>query len=93
MLNEKSTLPKAENPVKEVADGSVEFENVDFAYSQKSDTGVLSGINLKINLGDTVGVIGATGSGKTSLVSLIPRLYDGENHDNSRIHNKADARH
>lgn len=76
VLNEKSTLPKAENPVKEVADGSVEFENVDFAYSQKSDTGVLSGINLKINLGDTVGVIGATGSGKTSLVSLIPRLYD-----------------
>ncbi len=76
VLNEKSTLPKAENPVKEVADGSVEFENVDFAYSQKSDTGVLSGINLKINSGDTVGVIGATGSGKTSLVSLIPRLYD-----------------
>ena len=76
VLNEKSTLPKAENPVKEVADGSVEFENVDFAYSQKSDTNVLSGINLKINSGETVGVIGATGSGKTSLVSLIPRLYD-----------------
>lgn len=76
VLNEKSTLPKAENPVKEVVDGSVEFENVDFAYSQKSDINVLSGINLKINSGETVGVIGATGSGKTSLVSLIPRLYD-----------------
>ncbi|MDE6505390.1 MAG: ABC transporter ATP-binding protein, partial [Clostridia bacterium] len=66
VLNEKSTLPKAENPVTEVADGSIEFENVDFAYSQKSDVCVLSGINLKINSGETVGVIGATGSGKTS---------------------------
>ena len=76
VLNEKTTLPKPEQPVYEVKDGSVEFKNVNFAYSQKSDVNVLSGINLSINAGDTVGIIGATGSGKTSLVSLIPRLYD-----------------
>jgi len=79
VLNEKTTLPKPENPLYEVADGSVEFENVDFVYSQKSDDKVLTDINLKINAGETVGVIGATGSGKTSLVSLIPRLYDVAN--------------
>jgi len=76
VLNEKTTLPKPENPVFEVKDGSVEFDGVDFAYSQKSDVSVLTDINLKIKSGETVGVIGATGSGKTSLVSLIPRLYD-----------------
>lgn len=76
VLNERTTLPKAENPIFEVKDGSIEFENVSFAYSQKSDVSVLSGINLKIEPGETVGIIGATGSGKTSLVSLIPRLYD-----------------
>lgn len=76
VLNEKTTLPKPQEPVYELADGSIEFEDVDFAYSQKSDLNVLSNINLKINSGETVGIIGATGSGKTSLVSLIPRLYD-----------------
>lgn len=76
VLNEKTTLPKPENPVYEVKDGSVEFENVDFAYSQKADEKVLAEINLKIAAGEMVGIIGATGSGKTSLVSLIPRLYD-----------------
>ncbi len=76
VLNEKTTLPKPENPVFEVEDGSVDFENVSFAYSQKSEVCVLQDINLHINAGETVGIIGATGSGKTSLVSLIPRLYD-----------------
>ncbi len=76
ILNEKTTLPKPVNPVYEIKDGSIEFENVNFAYSQKSDVNVLSDVNLKIDSGETVGVIGATGSGKTSLVSLIPRLYD-----------------
>ena len=76
VLNEKTTLPKPENPVFEIKDGSVEFENVQFAYSGKSDVKILDGINLKIAAGETVGIIGATGSGKTSLVSLIPRLYD-----------------
>lgn len=76
VLNEKTTLPKPETPVTEIKDGSIDFENVSFAYSQKSEVNVLSGINLHIAAGETVGIIGATGSGKTSLVSLIPRLYD-----------------
>jgi ATP-binding cassette subfamily B protein len=79
VLNEKTTLPKPESPVTEVKDGSIEFENVDFCYSQKADVKVLSNINLKIKEGETVGIIGATGSGKSSLVSLIPRLYDVAN--------------
>lgn len=76
VLNEKTTLPKPENPLFEIKDGSVDFENVNFAYSQKSEVCVLQDINIHINAGETVGIIGATGSGKTSLVSLIPRLYD-----------------
>ncbi len=76
VLNEKTTLPKPETPVTEFKDGSIDFENVSFAYSQKSEVNVLSEINLHIAAGETVGIIGATGSGKTSLVSLIPRLYD-----------------
>ncbi|MDE7300606.1 MAG: ABC transporter ATP-binding protein/permease [Clostridia bacterium] len=76
VLNETTTLPKALNPVKEVADGSIEFDDVDFFYSQKADVAVLKDVTLKINSGETIGIIGATGSGKTSLVSLIPRLYD-----------------
>lgn len=76
VLEERTTLPKAGEPVTRIKDGSVTFENVDFAYSQKSDVRVLTGVNLNICAGETVGIIGATGSGKTSLVSLIPRLYD-----------------
>lgn len=76
VLNEKTTLPKPENPVTEVADGSVVFENVNFAYANEADEAVLEGINVYIKSGETVGIIGATGSGKTSLVSLVPRLYD-----------------
>lgn len=76
VLNERTTLPKATAPVTQIKDGSVTFENVDFAYSQKADVCVLTGVNLNICAGETVGIIGATGSGKTSLVSLIPRLYD-----------------
>lgn len=76
VLEERTTLPKAGEPVTRIKDGSVTFENVDFAYSQKSDVRVLTGVNLSICAGETVGIIGATGSGKTSLVSLIPRLYD-----------------
>ncbi len=76
VLNEKTTLPKAQNPVTEIASGDIVFENVDFAYTQKADVKVLKNINVNIKQGETVGIIGATGSGKTSLVSLIPRLYD-----------------
>lgn len=78
VLNEHTTLPKAEAPVTSLADGSVIFDDVDFCYSQKADLMVLQDISLRIESGETVGIIGATGSGKTSLVSLIPRLYDAE---------------
>lgn len=76
VLNEHTTLPKPSEPVCEVADGSIDFDDVDFFYSQKADVAVLKDITVHINSGETVGIIGATGSGKTSLVSLIPRLYD-----------------
>lgn len=76
VLNEKPTLSRPEQPITEVKNGSIDFENVAFAYSQKSDKTVLTDINLHIAEGETIGIIGATGSGKTSLVSLIPRLYD-----------------
>lgn len=76
VLNEKTTLPKAVSPVTEVKDGSIDFNDVDFVYSQKADVPVLKDVTVHINAGETVGIIGATGSGKTSFVSLIPRLYD-----------------
>ena len=76
VLEEKTTLPKPANPVYEVADGSIDFDNVSMSYRQKADVAVLSDINLHIKSGETIGIIGATGSGKSSLVSLIPRLYD-----------------
>ncbi len=76
VLNERTTLPKSQAPVFTVADGSVDFENVNFSYMQKADEKVLENIYVHIRSGETVGIIGATGSGKTSLVSLIPRLYD-----------------
>lgn len=76
VLEEKSTLSSPENAVKEVADGSVVFENVSFKYSEKAAKNALEGINLEIKSGETVGLIGGTGSAKTSLVQLIPRLYD-----------------
>ncbi|MGN0803851.1 MAG: ABC transporter ATP-binding protein [Candidatus Coproplasma sp.] len=78
VLNERTTLPKATNPVTEILDGSIDFSDVDFCYSQKADLDVLQDITFHISSGETVGIIGATGSGKTSLVSLIPRLYDAE---------------
>ena len=76
VLDEKSTLSNPVNPVKEVENGNIDFENVMFSYSNNAEEPVLSGIDLHISAGETFGIIGATGSGKTSLVSLIPRLYD-----------------
>ena len=76
VLNEKTTLPEPVQPVYEIKDGSIDFEGVSFCYSQKKDVNVLSGIDLHISSGETIGIIGATGSGKSSLVNLIPRLYD-----------------
>lgn len=76
VLNEKSNLTNPENPDYEVSDGSIDFENVTFSYSQKSEHPVLNNINLHIKSGETIGIIGGTGSSKTSLVNLIGRLYD-----------------
>ena len=76
VLNEKSVLANPENPVMSVKDGSVELKKVNFKYSSKAKKYALSDIDLKIESGMTVGVIGGTGSGKSSFVQLIPRLYD-----------------
>ena len=76
VLNEKSAITSPENAVKDINNGSIEFENVNFKYSDKSEHLVLQNVNLKIESGQTVGIIGSTGSSKTTLVSLIPRLYD-----------------
>lgn len=76
VLNEKADLVNPEQPVREVRDGSIVFENVDFSYKAESKESVLKDINLKIHAGETVGIIGGTGSAKSSLVNLISRLYD-----------------
>lgn len=76
VLNEKSDLSNPENPVMEVKDGSIVFDHVDFAYNSKSEEAVLKDINLNIQAGETIGIIGGTGSAKSSLVNLISRLYD-----------------
>lgn len=76
VLDEESVLKNPENPVTEVKDGSVDFENVNFKYSKTAEKFALSNINLHIKSGMTVGIIGGTGSSKSSLVQLIPRLYD-----------------
>ena len=76
VLNEKSTITDPDHPVTEVPDGSVMFSGVNFRYSETSKKNSLSDINLFIASGETVGIIGGTGSGKTSLVQLISRLYD-----------------
>lgn len=76
VINEESDLKNPENPDYEVPDGSIEFKNVNFAYSAGSKENVLKDINLSIKSGETIGIIGGTGSAKTSLVNLISRLYD-----------------
>lgn len=76
VLEEESTLKNPENPEYDVADGTVEFRNVSFKYSEKAERDALHNVNLKIKSGQTVGILGGTGSSKTSLVNLIPRLYD-----------------
>ena len=76
VLNEQSSIVSPENAVEEVKDGSVSFKNVSFKYSETAEKFALSDINLDIKSGETVGIIGSTGSSKTSLVQLIPRLYD-----------------
>ena len=76
VLEEKRTISNPENPIYEVNDGSIDFDNVSFKYSKRADRYVLENINLHIKSGQTIGVLGGTGSSKTSLVNLISRLYD-----------------
>lgn len=76
VLDEEPDMKEPENPVTNVADGSVDFDNVSFKYSENAKTFALSDIDLHIRSGMTVGIIGGTGSSKSSLVQLIPRLYD-----------------
>lgn len=76
VLDEKSTLTNIDNPIYDVKDGSIVFDNVSFKYSENAKNYALSDVNLKIESGMTVGIIGGTGSSKTTLVNLISRLYD-----------------
>ncbi|MBE5753613.1 MAG: ABC transporter ATP-binding protein [Clostridiales bacterium] len=76
VLNEQADVLSPENGVKEVKDGSIKFENVFFKYSQTAQENALSGIDLEIESGSTIGVLGGTGSSKTTFIQLIPRLYD-----------------
>jgi len=76
VINEKSTLTNPEKPVYTVKDGSISFENVSFKYSKKAERMALANINLQIRSGETIGIIGGTGASKSTLIQLIPRLYD-----------------
>ena len=76
VIEEESTIKDPENPIKEVENGSIEFKNVTFRYNEESEKPVLDRVSVKINSGETIGVIGATGSSKSSFVNLISRLYD-----------------
>ena len=76
VLQEESTVQNPAQPVTDMADGSIEFDHVTFRYSDSSEKPVLDDINLKIRSGMTVGIVGGTGSAKSSLVQLVPRLYD-----------------
>lgn len=79
VLDESSTIQNPENPVYDVKDGSIDFENVDFAYSEKAERPTLKNINFHIESGETIGIIGGTGSSKSTLIQLISRLYDVTN--------------
>lgn len=76
VLDENAALTNPENPIMQVADGSIDFDDVDFKYSKAAKKSALTNINLHIRSGMTVAIIGGTGSGKSSFVQLIPRLYD-----------------
>lgn len=76
VINEETTIKNPENPITTINDGSIEFKNVNFKYAKRAEKNSLSNINLKIESGQTVGIIGGTGSAKSTLISLIPRLYD-----------------
>lgn len=76
VLCEESAITNPENPVYEIKDGSIDFEDVSFKYSAKSDNYALADVSFHINSGETIGIIGGTGSSKSTLIQLIPRLYD-----------------
>lgn len=76
VLNEKPEINNCDNPITTMENGDIEFKNVSFKYSDSGEKDVLHNINLKINSGEFIGIIGGTGSSKSSLVNLIPRLYD-----------------
>lgn len=76
ILDEEPDLKNKKNPIEEVKNGDIEFQDVGFSYVGKKNKEVLKNINLKIKSGETVGIIGGTGDGKSSLINLIPRLYD-----------------
>ena len=76
VLQETSSITSPANPVTQVADGSIDFDNVSFRYSEHAERMALSDVNLHIRSGETIGILGGTGSSKTSLIQLIPRLYD-----------------
>lgn len=76
VIEEESTIKNPENPIKEVENGSIEFKDVTFRYNEESEKPVLDRVSVRINSGETIGIIGATGSSKSSFVNLISRLYD-----------------
>lgn len=76
VLSEKSSLTSPEDAITEIKDGSIDFENVSFKYSEKAERMALENVNLHIKSGEVIGILGGTGSSKTTLVQLIPRLYD-----------------
>lgn len=76
VLDEQSSLHNPENPVYEIKDGSIDFDDVSFKYSEDAEKFVLSNVDLHIKSGETVGILGGTGSSKTTLIQLMPRLYD-----------------
>jgi len=76
LLDEQPDIVTPENPVTTVADGSIEFDHVTFTYDREAELPVLDNVNLRIESGETIGILGGTGSSKSSLVQLIPRLYD-----------------
>lgn len=76
VLSEESSLTSPEKAVTEIKDGSIDFENVSFKYSEKAERMALEGVDLHIKSGEVIGILGGTGSSKTTLVQLIPRLYD-----------------
>ncbi|MDS0524208.1 ABC transporter ATP-binding protein/permease [Clostridium sp. SHJSY1] len=76
VLDEKSDLTNGESPIYEIKDGSISFNQVSFSYAKDKDNLTLENINIKINSGETIGIIGGTGSSKSTFVQLIPRLYD-----------------